>query len=246
MDEIEKLQSEIEELKKINAVKSDLISVSAHQLRTSLSAVKWTLKMFIDGDIGTLTNEQGQFIKKSYENLEQMTAIVSDMLTLNSTDNSEIILKFEKTDIVNLIEKTVLEFGGESKKKSIELTFLKPEESLPEINCNREMIRVLLQNLIENALKYNKESGKIVVAVKKIDKEIEISVKDSGIGISREDQNNIFQRFFRAENAKKCDPIGSGLGLYTIKKIVGNHRGKVSFKSTLGVGTTFFILLPLD
>jgi len=246
MDEIEKLKSEIEELKKINAVKSDLISVSTHQLRTSLSAIKWTLKMFLDGDLGVLPKEQEEYIKKSYESLEQMTTLVNDTLTLNSTDNAEIVLEFKKTNIVKLIEDTVFEFSGEAKKKGIDLTFLKPEKDFPEINCNVEMTRVILQNLIENGLKYNTSLGNVIVSILEKEGEIEITVKDSGIGISKEDQNNIFQRFFRAENAKKHDSIGSGLGLYTIKKIIGDHRGKISFESKLGSGTTFFVTLPIN
>ncbi len=244
--EIEKLKGEIEELKKINTVKSDLISTSAHQLRTSLSAIKWTLKMFIDKDLGTLTDEQDQFIKKSYESIEQMTVLVNDMLTLNSTDNAEIVLKFEKVNVVELIDKTMMEFSGEAKKKGIDLVFEKPKDDLPEINYNKEMMKVILQNLIDNSLKYSKTGGKITINVKSNKEEMQLSVQDSGIGISEEDQNNIFQRFFRAETAKKHEPIGSGLGLYTIKKIVENHRGKISFKSKMGSGTTFFVELPIN
>ena len=246
MDEIEGLRNKIEELKKINGVKSDLISVSAHQLRTSVSAVKWTLQMLLDKDIGPLSEEQEQFIKKSYGGLELMNVMVNDMLTLNSTDDEEIILKFEKVNLVELIEQTVLEFSGEAKKKGMEIIFTKSEENLPEINCNRQMTRVIFQNLIENGLKYNRPNGKIWINLKNNKNEVEITIKDSGIGIDRRDQANIFQRFFRAENAKKKDPIGSGLGLYTIKKIVSNQGGTISFESEPGEGTTFTIVLPIN
>ena len=245
MDELEKLKKENEELRKINSVKADLISISAHQLRTSLSAVKWILKMFLDKDVGALSAEQENFLNKASQSNERMISLVNDLLTLSHAEDTTIAFKLEMVDLVRLTEEILFEFSGEAHKKSIELIFLKPEVDLPEIKCDGKMIRVVIQNLIENAIKYSNVNSKVVISFRKVLESIEISVRDTGIGIPLTDQGSIFQKFYRSENARKKDPIGSGLGLFTTKEIVEHHNGKIWFESVDGSGTTFFVLLPL-
>jgi hypothetical protein len=247
MDELEKLKAENEQLKKMNSVKSDLISISAHQLRTSLSALKWILKMFIDEDLGKLTNEQASFIRKAYNGNERMITLVNDLLTLSHAEDTTIAFNFKKVDLLNLVEQTVFEFSGETSKKGIDLIFLKPDTPISLINCDEEMIRVVLQNLIENAIKYSNPSGKVFVSLKQNDPaNVEISVHDTGIGIDPSDQDNIFKKFFRSEKAIEKDNVGSGLGLFTTKNIVERHKGKIWFQNTAGDGTTFFVTLPIN
>lgn len=245
MEEIEKLKLENEQLKKMNAVKSDLISISAHQLRTSLSALKWILKMFLDEDLGKLSGEQGSFIRKAYNSNERMIALVNDLLTLNHAEDITIPYKLKKIDILNLVEQTVFEFSGETSKKGVDLIFLKPENPIPSLNCDEEMIRVVLQNLIENAIKYSNIKDKVFVSLKQVDTNIEFSVHDTGIGINENDKDEIFKKFFRAPNAIEKDAIGSGLGLFTTKNIVERHNGKIWFETKTGEGTTFFVTLPI-
>ncbi len=246
MDEIEKLKIENEELKKMNAVKSDLISISAHQLRTSLSALKWILRMFIDKDLGKITSEQEGFMQKALDSNERMIVLVNDLLTLNHAENTVIKFNFKEVNILELLEQTLFEFYGESHKKEVELIFLKDYKDLPKVKCDEEMIRVVFQNLIENAIKYSNIKDKVVISLKysEVNKEIEISIHDSGIGIKEEDKSKIFEKFFRAENAKTKDYIGSGLGLFTTKHIIENHKGKIWFVSDQDNGTTFFVSLP--
>jgi len=246
MDDVEKLKKENEDLKNSNAVKSDLISICAHQLRTSLSALKWIFKMFTDKDVGALSSEQESLINKASESNERMLALVNDMLTLSHAENTALSFKSIPTDIIKLAEQTLFEFSGESHKKQIELIFLKPDNSVPEVSCDPEMIRVVFQNLIENAIKYSDAGDKVVISIKNESDTIEISVHDNGIGISESEQANIFGKFFRAENAKKKDIIGSGLGLFTTKRIVEQYKGKIWFESKTGAGTTFFVSLPIN
>jgi signal transduction histidine kinase len=242
--DIETLKKENEHLKQMNAVKSDLISISAHQLRTSLSALKWILKMFMDKDLGTLSSEQESFIKKAFASNERMIALVNDMLTLNHTEDTALTFTFRPEDIVKIIDETIFEFSGESHKKDIEIIFLKPE-NIPLVPCDREMIRVVFQNLVENAIKYSSSGDKVFISMRLADDTAEISVRDTGIGITETDKEKIFQKFFRAKNAEEKDQVGSGLGLYTTKNIVERHNGKLWFESTEGSGTTFYVSLPL-
>ncbi len=246
VDELAELKKENERLKQNNSLKSDIISISAHQLRTSLSALKWIFKMFIDKDIGELTGEQESFLKKALESNERMIILVNDMLTLNHTDETALAFKKKPTDILKLTEETLFEFSGESHKKEINIIFLKPDGEITMVCCDPEMIRVVLQNLVENALKYSEKGQKIFISINQNDKNFEISVRDHGIGILDEDQAHIFEKFFRAENAKKKDPLGSGLGLFTIKKIIDYHKGRLWFESTTKNGTTFFVTLPIE
>ena len=246
MEEIEKIKNELEQIKKISETKSDIISITAHQLRTSLSALKWILKMFIDEDVGKLNNEQNELIKRAYNSNERMLVLVNDLLTLNHTENTSIPYNFKKVDILYLIEQTLFEFSGETNKKDIELIFLKPDTPLPEIDCDEQMIRVVFQNLIENAIKYSNNSGKIFISSQKQDNNIQISVHDTGIGIKDEDKENIFKKFFRSKNAIEKDAIGSGLGLFTTKNIIEKHKGRIWFENGERGGTTFFITLPIN
>ncbi len=247
MDELQKLKTENEKLKKLNAAKTDLVSVSAHQLRTSLSAIKWILKMLIDKDLGPLTNEQQGFIEKAFDSNERMIVSVNNLLTLNHTGEFNFEMKIEKVNLLKMVEQILFEFSGETFNKGIELTLLKPNSALPDVVCDSEMIRVAIQNLVENAIKYSYPHGKIIVSVryKSEAKEIEVSVHDNGIGISRENQEKIFEKFFRATSAIKKETTGSGIGLFTTKNIVDKHKGRVWFESAPESGTTFFIALPI-
>jgi signal transduction histidine kinase len=238
------LAAENEHLRLENATKSDLISISAHQLRTSLSAMKWILKMFIDGDFGTLTAEQMNFIKKAYESDDRMIRLVNEMLSINHAEDTLESMHREPTDLVKLLDEVVFDFTGESYKKGIELIFLKPDHALLPATIDAEKMRVVFQNLIENAIKYSNKGGRVFVTIGQKEDSCELSVRDTGIGISPDDQPKIFGKFFRADNAKAQDTVGSGLGLYTTAKIVEHHKGKIWFESVAGEGTTFFVTFP--
>ena len=240
----ENLLKENEELKRQNLIKSDLISVSAHQLRTSLSAMKWILKMFMDGDFGELNTEQKNFVGKALESDNRMISFVNEMLSINHAEDTLDEINVTSFDLIKLFDEIIFDFTGESYKKGIQLVFLKPDQSSLIINADYEKIRVVLQNLVENAIKYSIKDSRIIISVAKKGTNIEISVRDSGIGISKADQANIFGKFFRAPNAKKLDSVGSGLGLYTTKRIVETHKGTIWFESEEGVGTTFYIQIP--
>jgi two-component system phosphate regulon sensor histidine kinase PhoR/two-component system sensor histidine kinase VicK len=236
--------AEIAELKKEIATKSDLISISAHQLRTSLTSMKWILKMFIDGDFGELTAEQKNFIGKVYESDERLIRLVNEMLSINHAEDMLETISPTPTDLVLLMDEVIFDFSSESYKRGIELMFLKPSTQIAFAMTDSEKIRVVFQNLIENAIKYSNKGDRVVVTASEKDNMIEISVRDTGIGISLEEQDRIFGKFFRADNAKKQDVVGSGLGLYTTKRIVEKHGGTIRFESIQNEGTTFFVTLP--
>ncbi len=244
--EVEQLKLENEKLTKLNAVKSDLISISAHELRTSLSALKWILKMFIDKDIGEITSEQEAFIERALQSNNRMIDLVNKLLTLNHSEELALPFSFEKMEVIKTMEQTIFEFSGEAHKKDIELIFLKPKNELPEINGDEEMLRVVFQNLIENAIKYSDKDDKIFISLKQKEGDVEISIRDTGIGIKKGEQEKIFTKFFRGSNAIEKEANGSGLGLFAAKNIIEHHKGKIWFQSNIESGTTFFITLPIS
>lgn len=246
MNELEKLKKENEELKKMNELKSDWISISAHQLRTSLSAIKWILKMFLDKDFGILTPEQDGFMRKAFDSNERMLALVNEMLSLNHVEQTSLRYDFIPTDIIALIESVLFDFTGESYKKGVEIIFLKPDTAIPSVALDVEKIRVVIQNLIENAIKYSNKGDRVIISLREKDGYLEVSVKDTGIGIPLNEQDKVFNKFYRATNAQAKDTIGSGLGLYTTKGIVDKHGGKMWFESSENQGSTFYFSLPIE
>jgi two-component system sensor histidine kinase VicK len=243
-DELETLKKENEELKKLCAVRSDWVSISAHELRTSLAANKWILKMFLDKDFGEITTEQAGFMQKAFDATEHMISLVSDMITANHTQDAVLEYKFEQGDIVKMIEDVIFDFHGESFKKGVEVIFLKPNPLPAMIKMDTGKIRVVIQNLVENALKYSQQGETVIVSVTEKDGMLQVSVKDQGIGIPLDEQSKIFEKFYRATNAKAKEEIGSGLGLYMTKSIVESHGGKLWFDSIPNTGTTFYASLP--
>jgi signal transduction histidine kinase len=243
MDELEALKKENQSLKELATKRSDWVSISAHQLRTSLAANKWILKMFLDKDFGEITNEQAGFMKKAFDDTENMLGMVGEMLAANHTTDGTITYKFESADIVKIIEDVIFDFHGESFKKNVEIIFLKPNPLPSLLKLDVGKMRVVIQNLIENALKYSIKGQTVIVSVTDTLENVQISVKDQGIGIPKDEQAKIFEKFYRATNAKEKE-AGSGLGLYMNKTIVEAHGGRMWFESQVGFGTTFFVTLP--
>ena len=242
---MEELKEKIEQLEKINAFKSDVISISAHELRTSLTALRWINEMLLDGDVGEITREQKDFIEKEKTSIERMLSLVQEMLEINHTESIGLTYKFQSIEILPIIEGVTFDFIGESHKKSIEIIFIKPQIELPKVTADPDKIRVVLQNLIENALKYSNEGSKIIISISKEEENIRVAVKDNGIGIPESDRANIFDKFYRGEKAKSIKTFGTGLGLYTAKKIIDAHGGQINFESKDKDGTTFFFTLPI-
>ncbi|HDL75085.1 MAG TPA: PAS domain-containing protein [bacterium] len=229
----------------IERMKTEFISVAAHQLRTPLSEIKWTLKMFLDKDLGELTKEQQDFIKNIYLSNEKMVVLVNNLLNVSKIEDEKYLYKFELINIEKIIKEVIRDFQGVIKKKKIKLEFKKPKNKLPKLKLDKEKITLAIQNLLGNAIRYTLPNGKVTVLLKNVKKEIEFSIKDTGIGIPITEQKKIFIKFFRAANAIIKETEGSGLGLFIVKNIIEAHNGKIWFESEEKKGTTFFFTLPI-
>ncbi len=231
--------------KLVERMKTEFVSIAAHQLRTPLSAIKWTLRMVLDGDTGEITAEQKDLLEKTYVSNERMISLINDLLNVSRIEEGRFLYKQELANMEDIVS-TVIESSQELlKMKKMTLTFNKPKEVLPQVSIDKEKMELVVQNLIENAVKYTPEGGKLDVSLDKNSNDIVFKIKDTGVGIPESQQSRIFTKFFRGDNVIRMETEGSGLGLYTTKNIVEAHRGKIWFDSKEGEGTTFYFTIPI-
>lgn len=231
--------------KLIEKMKTEFVSLAAHQLRTPLSAIKWTLKMFLEGDLGKITKEQENFLKKTYFSNERMIRLVNDLLDVAKIEDGKYFYKPVLVDLKAIVQFIVNFYKDEVKRKNIIFEFNKPKTRLPLIMIDPEKIKLAIQNVIDNAIRYTKDGGRIEVNLKVVGEQIEFLVKDTGVGIPAKQQNRVFNKFFRSSNAVRVYTEGSGLGLFITKNIIEAHGGKIWFESVEGKGSTFYFTLPL-
>lgn len=235
---------DVTEQKMVEDAKQQFISTAAHQLRTPLSGIKWAISMLLNGK-GTLDNTQKVLAMKSFESTNRLIALVNDLLNVGRIESGRLQLNLVSTNISNLLSSILLDLTPQVSYKEIEI-IMKPDENLPPVEFDQESMRAVFQNLLENAVRYTTKGGTIEIGVRKNGEMIEVSIKDSGIGIPFNQQKHLFTRFFRATNAVSLEPDGSGLGLYIAKQIVEKHHGRIWFDTVLGKGTTFHTALPID
>lgn len=233
-----------ERLQSLDKVKTEFISVAAHQLRTPLSAVKWTLSILLEGDTDNLTTEQKGLLMKGYESNERIIKLINQMLVVSRIESGKIQYESTFIHIEDVIDSVLLDFTGHTEADSPQIIFNRPTAPLPYIYADPEKIRIIIQNLIENALFYTKAPGTITITTSCSNDYIRIAIQDTGIGIPKHQQPGIFNKFFRANNAIKERTDGSGLGLFITKGIIDKYNGDIGFESTEGVGTTFYFTLP--
>jgi signal transduction histidine kinase len=196
----------------------------------------------MDGDLGAITDTQKDIIKKGFESNESMIKMLADVSHANHSSEWAMHFNLQPMDITPCIESTLTEFVGEAKSKNIVLHFQK-KYPLPPVLADKDRICLVVQNLVENAIKYNQVNGSITIGAEKFSDKLVISVTDTGIGIPVEDQKKVFGKFYRASNTTK--EKGTGLGLFVGKQIIEGHHGHLWFESTPNIGTTFFFSLPL-
>lgn len=230
--------------KMIDKMKSDFISIAAHQLRTPLSAIKWVIKMILDGDAGKLSEEQKKLLNQGYESNERIINLVNDMLNVSRIEEGRFGYSFTDCDFKKVLNMVLLTLENQIKKNNVKLILNIPKK-MPKIYMDEQKMTLVLQNLLENAVKYTPEFGKIEITVESGTKFVKFKVKDNGVGIPKKDQTKMFSKFFRADNVMRMQTEGSGLGLFLVKNIINRHGGDITFQSEEGMGTEFVFTLPI-
>ncbi len=233
-----------EKLRDLDKMKSEFVSLATHQLRTPLSGVRWSLSMLLNGDMGPLAPEQKIYLMKTYGSNNRMITLINDMLQADRVESGTLKFKFTPTNLTYLFQNILIELRQIAEKRNISVTFT-TDGDIPPLMIDPENMRIVIQNLVDNAIKYSKPKGEVNVIVKKTESTINIEIKDHGIGIPQANQSSIFKRFFRAPNAVHEETDGTGLGLYIVESIIQRHQGTIRFESKENEGTTFFVTLPI-
>jgi PAS domain S-box-containing protein len=233
--------------KEIERIKSEFVSLTAHQLRTPLSAIKWTLKMILDGDLGKINKDQEDYLQKTYISNERMIHLINDLLNVSRIEEGKYLYRPAFVQLDELTQLVISSYKSELERRNLKLIFKKPDKALPKVKIDVEKINLVITNFLDNAVKYTSSKGEIKICLNYMEKrkEIEFSIKDSGIGIPERDQKRLFTKFFRSENAVRMETDGSGLGLFITKNIIEAHGGRVWFESKDGKGSTFYFVLPV-
>ncbi|MFO0780332.1 MAG: HAMP domain-containing sensor histidine kinase [Candidatus Gracilibacteria bacterium] len=231
-------------------MKSEFVSIASHQLRTPLTGIKWMVSLLLRGQAGKLSQKQLEFIQNIDSSNERMIQLVNDLLNVSRIESTK-AKKLERTvcDLKKMIGEVLTEQQGIAQQLGISLV-ADTEASPATVEADQEKLYQVVMNLANNAIKYSRKGGSVHVgySLEKGEKDatfVKVSVRDSGIGIPKLQQSQIFQKFFRAGNAIASQATGTGLGLYYVKMVVEAHGGRIWFDSAPEKGTTFYFTLPL-
>ena len=229
--------------KEVDRAKTEFVSLASHQLRTPLTAINWYAEMLLSGDAGELNTDQKEFINQIYSGNQRMVDLVSALLNVSRIDLGTFAIDPQPVNFVEILDNVIDELKPliESKKIKVEKIY----ENIPVINADKNLTRIIFQNLISNAVKYTPENGNVWISMKLERDDVLISVRDNGFGIPKGQQSKIFEKLFRADNVQNKEVEGTGLGLYIVKAIIEQSGGKIWFDSEENKGTAFFVTVPL-
>ncbi len=234
-------------IKQLERMRTDFVSVASHQLRTPLTAIKLFGELIASKGFKKLDTRQKEYLEYLFQSTHRMIELVNDLLNVSRIETGKLKIEPKLIQIEYLIQKIINEIMPIVKDRKCKITFQAPKKKLPKISVDQSLIYQIIRNLIVNAIQYSPTvKGNILLKLEKRNKkEYLISVKDNGIGIPKEAQPRIFEKFFRADNAIKSVTEGSGLGLYISKMAIEATGGKIWFKSEPNKGTIFYLTIPI-
>jgi len=234
-----------ERLAEASRMKSEFINIVSHQLRSPLTNIKWTFEILSSDDFEVPESKQEEYFTNVKDNIARMVELIDDLLIVSRIEQGRLPIRKKEFNLKELAEEQVFRYKVFAEATHVKL-FLHTEKDLPKIFADPSLLKLVIENLIDNAIRYTKGGGEVVINIKKRDsRNIIFSVKDSGVGIPQKEQAYIFQKFFRAENALKSRTKGSGLGLYVCRKIIEKSGGRIWFKSQENKGAAFYFTLPI-
>ena len=241
-----KLENANQQLKALDQARAEFISIASHQLRTPPATIKWYLAAILSGDYGPLDKGVKEVLRKAERTNNLLIALVEDLLNVSRIERGKMEFYFEPVDIQELVQVTFEQLQPLAQEKGLELTYKKPLRKLPKLMADKEKIRQVINNLIDNAIKYTRH-GMIMIGLDLTPKnEIRFTVTDTGKGIDPANINTVFEKFTRGRNSVH-ESTGLGLGLYVAKIIIEQHHGKIWAESPgEGKGSTFAFVLPVE
>lgn len=233
-----KLSRANEKLIALDETKDEFISMASHQLRTPLTSVKGYLSMVLEGDAGEVNPMQKKLLEQSFTSSQRMVYLISDLLNLSRLRTGKFVIENNPTNLATVINGELDQLREAMASKNMSMVYKEPK-NFPTLMLDETKIRQVLMNFIDNAIYYTPANGKIEVSLKDTGKMVEFRVKDNGIGVPKSEQHHLFNKFYRAGNARKMRPDGTGLGLFMAKKVIVAQGGALLFESQEGKGSTF-------
>lgn len=236
----------VEQMIRLNRMKSEFVSVASHQLRTPLSAIRWEAELLLSKfRKEAVSSKQRHSIENINALSEKMTKLVNDLLDVARIDQGRLIIKKVPVNIIDIVEDAIVGVSAITKTRNIEVA-LRDKKKIPLVIGDPEKLRMVVENLLNNSIKYTINHGKIEIRLVKKGNFIIFSIKDNGVGIPTEQHSRVFDKFFRSDNVVKYQTEGTGLGLYIAKNILEQLNGKIWFDSVEGLGSIFSFSIPVS
>jgi signal transduction histidine kinase len=234
---------EVEQIARLNKMKSEFVSIASHQLRTPLSAIRWETEILLSKFAVGLNEKQKDAIESISQTGQQMLRLVNDLLDVARIDQGRLILKKEKINLTMITREVIRNILPLAQAGKVIIIF--DEKKQAWILGDAEKLKLAIENLLSNAVKYTLGKGVVEITLQKKDDSYIFSIRDNGAGIPEAQQKKIFEKFFRSDNALKNNTTGTGLGLYITKNIVEQSGGKVWFESRENEGSVFNFSIPI-
>lgn len=233
-----------ERLMELTRLKSEFIEIVSHHLRTPLSNLSWALELLSSGKIEKNEKTWQEYLEILKENTQRMAELVSNLLIVSRLETATVPPQKQEFSLAELVRSSIKKFEEKIKGKEIEILFEK-KEKLPKAFADPSQIRLTIEALLDNSIRYIQGKGKVEIKIEQKGKNLYFEIKDNGVGIPKEDQKYIFQKFFRSQNVLRLQTQGLGLGLFIAKTIIENSGGKIGFISEENKGSTFWFTLPI-
>lgn len=227
-----------EKLKALDETKDDFISMASHQLRTPLTSVKGYLSLVLDGDAGPIKPTQRELLSQAFTSSQRMVYLISDLLNVSRLRTGKFVINAEPINLAEVITSELAQLKETAATRSLELKYDKPAH-FPQLLFDETKTRQVIMNFVDNAIYYTPAGGHITVELEDKPTTIELRVIDNGIGVPKSEQRHLFTKFYRAGNARKARPDGTGLGLFMAKKVIAAQGGAIIFESEENRGSTF-------
>ena len=237
-DATRKLRHANEKLKALDETKDDFISMASHQLRTPLTSVKGYISMVLEGDAGELTKQEREMLGQAFFSSQRMVYLIADLLNVSRLKTGKFIIDRVQVNLATLVQQELEQLKETAASRQLTLNYEQPKD-FPDVMLDETKTRQVIMNFVDNAIYYTPAGGHIDVVLIDNPTTIELRVVDDGIGVPKQEQPHLFTKFYRAPNARKARPDGTGLGLFMAKKVIIAEEGSIIFESQLGKGSTF-------
>ncbi|MDP8290532.1 MAG: ATP-binding protein [Candidatus Susulua stagnicola] len=238
-----RIEKKVEMLEGMNRLKSEFISSVSHELRTPLAIIKQLVSLIYDGTVGEINSKQKEILMKTGNNIKRLKKIIDEVLDISRIERGALKFNYTLINLNDLIEESADFFKGIAKDRGIDLSYKVPNKQVNIfIDCDR--VNQIIFNLIDNAIKFTEDQGKIRIEIKILETKVRIGVIDTGIGVTKAGMNELFNKFVQVSQKASAEKKGIGLGLSLVKELVERHGGEIWVESKLGVGSKFYFTLP--